>query len=118
MKTLKVISLTLLTSWFGFSQQQQYQEIFWAPISINGQLELISRYNTLDFTSLQVENEQESSFISGKLQLNTKSYFWHPNFLTVNLNGIYNPAAGKEISLLLPDYGINNASEPYEAHRK
>ena len=89
MKRLKEVYILfsfLLISLFGFGQNSNYVPIFWRLMHIDGEVELYGLYSELYSSSLNGDNKQTNFLFSGKIELNTQSYFWHPNFLVFGLN--------------------------------
>ena len=110
MHRLKVIYIILLISLTGHSQNNNYVPSFWKLMSYRGEVELYGQYKEIySLTSFQ-ENKESNLLYSGRLDLNTKSYFWHPNFVVLDLSLGYNPGAGEDVSILMPDYAIRNSA--------
>ncbi|WKK67280.1 hypothetical protein [Lutimonas zeaxanthinifaciens] len=110
MSRLKVIYIILLISLTGYGQNNNYAPAFWKLMSYQGEVELYGQYKEIySFTAL-LENKQSNLLYSGRLDLNTKSYFWHPNFMVLDLSLGYNPGAGQDVSILMPDYAIRNSA--------
>lgn len=53
----------------------------------------------------------ESSFIKGRFLLNTQSYFYHPNLVSLETELEYNPGKQKDIYLILPNRADINTGE-------
>lgn len=111
MKKLKVLIIVLGCFFSGFAQKSTYEPAFWRPMSVGGSIELLGSYVAYNTESYLMANKEENLFFSGKIDLNTQSYFWHPNFLVLDVGATYNPGAGKDHSILMPDYAIENISK-------
>ncbi|WP_395050951.1 hypothetical protein [Flavobacterium sp.] len=111
MKKLKVSFIVLFTSILGVAQNGNYQPKTWGLMGLNGGVELYGQYKD-SYTSGPLGENKETNFLySGKFLLNAQSYFWHPNFLVLDIEAEYNPGAGQDASILMPDYAIVNSGE-------
>jgi hypothetical protein len=54
---------------------------------------------------------QETFLVFGEFMLNTNSYFWHPNFMELSINGEYRPSANKENFIVIPNRSENANAE-------
>ncbi len=79
---------------------------------INGSFSLEGNYRKQD-TQLKggLQDELESSLFLGKLELNTRSYMFHPNLVSIELGGEYNPATQRDRYLVIPDRSEINTAE-------
>jgi hypothetical protein len=111
MKRLKVTVLFLFAVWSGFAQDNRYEPSFWKLLSMNGRLDLLGIYKSSNVNSIGIDNSIENKLLSGNLNVNTQSYFWHPNFLILDVAATYSPGAGKNNSILQPDYAIESVSK-------
>jgi len=114
MKRLKVVYILfffLFASLFGYAQNNNYQPKFWSLMNIGGEFELYGQYKEMYSSSLLGEDKRTNSLYAGKIRLNTQSYFWHPNFLILLVDAAYNPGAGQNASILMPDYSIENSAK-------
>ncbi|RMF61702.1 MAG: hypothetical protein D6748_01030 [Calditrichaeota bacterium] len=50
---------------------------------------------------------------SGDINFNSRSFVWHPNFLTIDLNAQYRPALKKEEFLVIPDRSEVRTADSY-----
>jgi len=77
---------------------------FWRMQSYSGFIELESQYRAQE-TILRnnAKENRTSSLFTGLLSLGTKSFFWHPNFMKLNVDLDYNPGTGRDQFLVLPD---------------
>lgn len=87
----------------GFSQDYSFSRRFWALTGVNGALQLGANYRYQAGYSNEIYNYQKSSQFSAGLRLNTTSYFFHPNLVTLSVGGEYNPWLGKDLFLVIPD---------------
>ena len=95
-------------SFSSFSQDKTAELTFWRLTSLNGELNLNTNYWE-QITIRNSEKEQlNSTLFSGGLFLNSKSYFYHPNFLEVSLDVGYSPETGQRLSLVSPDQAETN----------
>lgn len=111
MKKLKVSFIFLFISLIGFAQNSNYQPKIWGLMGLNGRVELYGQHKDTYTSGPLGENKETNLLYSGKFLLNTQSYFWHPNFLVLDIEAEYNPGAGNDASILMPDYAIVNSGE-------
>ncbi|WP_457618283.1 hypothetical protein [Lutibacter sp.] len=103
MKKLSLLYFIFLFTICSFSQSPQIETRFWKLTSLNGELNLNSFYWDQKTTRNNINEHLQSSFLSGGLFLNSQSYFWHPNFLSLDLDVGYSPETGQYLSLVSPD---------------
>jgi len=103
MKGIKWTYIILLFSICSYSQESTTETTFWKLASLSGQLNLNGSYWDQETNRNNFHELQENSFLSGSLFLNSNSYFWHPNFLSLDLNVGYSPETGQRLSLVIPD---------------
>ncbi len=103
MKGIKWTYIILLFSVYSFSQESTTETTFWKLASLSGELNLNGSYWDQETNRNNFHELQENSFLSGSLFLNSNSYFWHPNFLSLDLNVGYSPETGQRLSLVIPD---------------
>lgn len=101
MKPSKYIFLFfLLITFSGYSQFKVWQlTSYSAQIGLRGTYrESVSKSNGLKVS------KQSGGLFNGNLNVRTKSYFVHPNFMEVTLNGNYSPYLSQEFYIAAPDY--------------
>ena len=76
---------------------------WWQLTSLNGAAKVEGLYRNQQMNTNSIYENQKSSLVWGGLQLNTSSYIWHPNFLSLDIGGEYNPEKRKELYLVVPD---------------
>lgn len=103
MKGIKCIYIVLLFSVYSYSQRLTTETTFWKLTSLSGELNLNSSYWDQETNRNNFNEFQENAFLSGSLFLNSNSYFWHPNFLSLDFNVGYSPETGQRLSLVIPD---------------
>ncbi|MBU8893889.1 MAG: hypothetical protein KOO66_14000 [Bacteroidales bacterium] len=70
---------------------------------IGGEIGLDGYYNYKLWDRLGIEDNYKISYISPAISLNTKSYIWHPNLLSINFKADYNPELRQNIADIHPD---------------
>lgn len=95
--------LALLMSACVFSQNNASQTAFWKLSAIDGEFKFNGVHLIQDINRLNVSDHINQSYLTGTLLLNTKSYFWHPNFMEVKLDAGYSPETGQRQALVAPD---------------
>ncbi len=114
MRGIFLLYILLFYSIFGYSQRPETSTAFWKLTSINGEVILNGAYWNQDIERLNTLEEIENAYASIGLFVNTRSYFWHPNFVTIDLNVGYSPETGQRLSLLAPDRNeINTLKKLY-----
>ncbi|MFH1321655.1 MAG: hypothetical protein ABII90_13515 [Bacteroidota bacterium] len=103
MKKVKFIYLFLLLSYECFPQEVTTSSKFWNLTSLSGEMKIKGLYRELEGVTNSIYNSQHSSHFSGGVLLRTKSYFWHPNFLLLDVDAEYNPETRQELYLIIPD---------------
>lgn len=70
---------------------------------LSGDILLDGYYNYKIWDRMGIEDNYRISYISPAISLKTKSYIWHPNLLTIDLNADYNPELRQNIADIHPD---------------
>jgi hypothetical protein len=84
-------------------QEPLQQTRLWQLTSVKGAAKVEGLYRDQTSTTNDLYNYQKSSLIYGGLLMNTSSYVWHPNFLTLDVGGEFNPEKRQEQFLVIPD---------------
>ncbi|MCF6346716.1 MAG: hypothetical protein L3J20_00250 [Flavobacteriaceae bacterium] len=114
MKEFRLLYIILLFTMYGYSQKSITETTFWKLTSLSGELNLNGSYWDQKTDRSNFNERLESSFISGGLFLNSNSFFWHPNFLSLDVNAGYSPETGQRLSLVTPDRNeINTLKKLY-----
>jgi hypothetical protein len=95
--------LLLLVGFEGFSQNNQVSNRAWNMSDINGEIKMMALYRQRRNTVKDFYDFQKSSYFSGGIALNTKSFIWHPNFIQFDIGGEYSPESDKDKYLVTPD---------------
>ncbi len=75
----------------------------WCPTSLSGGIKLGGQYRYEKGVTNQIYEYQKSPLIYGGILLNSSSYIYHPNLLTLDLSAEYNPEKRQDIYLVVPD---------------
>ncbi|MFC2136898.1 hypothetical protein ACFLTE_01860 [Bacteroidota bacterium] len=106
---MKLVKITYVFFFFLFIKTSVAQDPFfslghWKHTSLSGELNIKGLYreqeNLLRTDQLEF---QKSAYLLGGIDLKSKSYFWHPNFLILDINTVYNPETRQEEFLVIPD---------------
>jgi len=92
-----------MSAFEAFSQNSSSPPGFWNFTSLDGEVKLRGQYRQKYTTINDFSEFQESSYFSGGLRLNSKSYIWHPNFLKIDLGGEFYPESNQDDYLVTPD---------------
>ena len=103
MKDLSLIFTVFLLSFYSYSQQSGTTTRFWKLTSLSGELNLNGSYWDQETNRNNSIERHENTLLSAGLFLKSNSYFWHPNFLSLDLNAGYSPETGQRLSLVAPD---------------
>jgi len=76
---------------------------FWELTSFHGDIRLKGIYRTQELRSNNITDFPKSSLLTGGVAVYTKSYFLHPNFMLLSVDGEYNPETSQDVYLVLPD---------------
>ncbi len=95
-----------------FSQASRVPIKFWGLQSIGGTIGVKGEYRTQDIERRPSYSDNlKSSLIIGHIVLTSKSYFYHPNLISVESQMEYNPGTRKDIYLVIPDRAEVNTGE-------
>jgi len=103
MRKLSLVGLFFLFTLYGYTQENTEETPFWKLTSINGEFNLNGAYLTQEIRRNSFYEKITRSYLSGGLFFNSRSYFWHPNFMTLSLDAGYSPETGQQLSLVAPD---------------
>ncbi len=93
----------IIFSIYSYSQKTTTETTFWKLTSLTGELNLDASYWDQEITRKNFNERLTTSIISGGIFLNSNSYFYHPNFLSLDLNVGYSPETGQRLSLVTPN---------------
>lgn len=103
MRKALLIYAILICSCVAIAQDNGVETAFWKLTSLNGNVDLKGIYFNQDILRNSFSENISHSFITAGLFFNTKSYFWHPNFMAFDLDAGYSPETGQQLSLVAPD---------------
>lgn len=111
MRIFKVLVIVILLGIKSYSQQRGIEAKAFKLMSYSGNINLNGQYNKTFFGD-------ESGYHYGYQYgaggfLATRSYVYHPNFLTLDVSGGYQPQLGEVLSSLMPDYVTNLSTAQY-----
>ncbi|MBN2755902.1 MAG: hypothetical protein JXR51_01915 [Bacteroidales bacterium] len=105
MKTNKftyiVLFLILKTS--IFAQEPIISAGLWNLTNLNGDINFSTYYRGNETTFNQFNEFNESTYFLGGISLKTKSYFWDPKFMILDLNVEYSPETKTDQYLAIPN---------------
>ena len=85
---------------------------FWNLKSVSGLLSLEGNYRSGSYRlSDSFYDERQSTFFTGRIDLNTSSFLWHPNFFQLDANISYSPAKNLDLYIISPDNSEVNTNE-------
>jgi len=103
MKKLCLTYLVLLLATMTYAQNSTGMIGFWKLTSFNGKFILDGVHLDQQVDRNTFSEHVRRSYMSGGLFFNSSSYFWHPNFLAIDLDAGFSPETGQQLSLVAPD---------------
>jgi hypothetical protein len=103
MRFTRYILFALLFPCVSIAQTVSTPNRFFQPMSVNGAFKLGGQYSYQKGTTNEIYDVRTSPVYYGGILVNTNSYFWNPNFLTLDLGGEYNPGRNQVSYLVVPD---------------
>jgi hypothetical protein len=97
------IMFVLLYPCMSISQQAVVPNKFCQPLSLSGAFKLGGQYRYQEGTTNEIYDVRESPLYYGGVLLNANGYFWHPNFMILDLSAEYNPEKNQDSYLVVPD---------------
>lgn len=76
---------------------------FWRLYRYSGELKLNGFYRDQIRNGYQFSEKQQTTNYMAGLALKTQSYFWHPRFITLDVDAEYAPVRSDEKFLVIPD---------------
>ena len=71
--------------------------------SVSGEVSLLGQYQRQYSAFNDIREKQNSHYFIGGMRLNTSSYLWQPDIVSIQLSGEYNPETRNEKYLSIPD---------------
>ena len=75
----------------------------WNLVGVEGELSIEELYRNRHTTLGDSYEILNSAFTSGSIELHTKNFIWHPNFLLVDIGGEFSPTSNLDNYLVTPD---------------
>lgn len=95
-----------------WGQSDRYSLGWWKVESLHGSLMLEGDYRTRKTVLKSAFTEKPRTYLlDGRLELNSRNYIWHPNFLTVNLDADVTPGRQRDHYVVLPDRAETRIAE-------
>lgn len=99
-----VVGLILLMISSGSLAQDAYPSLgFWHLRAISGEVSLLGQYQNQASQFNDIIENQDSKYLIGGIKLNTNSYLWQPDIISLSISGEYNPETRNEKYLSIPD---------------
>lgn len=115
MRKLSLIGLIFISSLGVFAQDIPEETAFWKLSSLNGEFNLNGVYYDQKIQRNLFYEHISRSYLSAGLFFNSRSYFWHPNFISLDLDAGYSPETGQQLSLVAPDRAEVNTLKKLDA---
>lgn len=87
----------------GYSQNGASLYNFWNQGPVNGEISLRGLYRDQKSILGELEENQQSTYFSGGIRLNTSLFLWKPDIVKLYIGGEYNPESRDEKYLIVPD---------------
>ena len=111
MKIQFITIAILLFITIGFPQDV-FQMGFWKHTSLHGSIQMEGLYRSQETTLRNGAKEQpKTTLFTGNLNVNSRSYIWHPNFLKLNIDAEYNPAVRNQKYIVVPNRSETRTAE-------
>lgn len=105
-RKLQHIALVILFLFItkGLRAQENYPSLgFWHLKNISGEVSLMGQYQNQQSQFNDIIEKQDSRYLIAGIKLNTNSFLWQPDIISLNINGEYNPETRNEKYLTIPD---------------
>lgn len=99
----------------GFSQPIDNTFQFWRLARISGQANVRANYREYESIFSESVSKHDERFLNGLLQLRTQSFFIHPNFMVLDLNGTYNPESARSNFIGEPGTSESSHNQGFDA---
>ncbi|MHC1706615.1 MAG: hypothetical protein AB9842_03720 [Bacteroidales bacterium] len=96
MKTAKILTVILLLSITAIGQPALVTPQFCKIACLTGEVKLGGLYKHQVISRPYLQDTAESSHFFGSLLLNANTYFWHPNFLLLDVGVEYSPERSRD----------------------
>lgn len=114
---LKISVLFLCAGVKLFAQEPIVELGFWKHQSLNGSFILEGIYRAQETVLISGFTEKpETQKYTGQIKLDSRSYIWHPNFCSLNINVNYNPGIKNEKFLIIPNRSETRTAEQLRLH--
>ncbi|NOZ45209.1 MAG: hypothetical protein GXO79_00350 [Chlorobi bacterium] len=88
----------------GFAQEMKRSIGFWTLTNMKGEININGLYRKQKrILKSDLTDYPKNALIGGGIDLKTKSYVWHPNFLKLGIDVDYNPEKREDTYLFIPD---------------
>jgi len=110
MKRLNLICVILgLYAGVVTAQNGNFKPSYWRLTQLSGNVSLSGTYNEGNNILSGINDETQNSSLSGAISLFTKSYIYHPNLLSLDISGSYEPKIMNYQAIVRPDFSTTNS---------
>ena len=110
MKRLGSIILALLLGTLLTAQNGNFKPKVWRLTQLSGNVRLSGTYTEGTNLLAGSNDETKNSTLSAGVSLFTRSFIYHPNLLSLDITGSYEPRIQQYQALVRPDYSTNSSS--------
>lgn len=112
MKIQNTFLIIILGCTFLTSQTPQFKLGLWEHKALSGSLSLEGLYRAQETIYANGNSEKpQTTLFNGSLQLHSKSIFWHPNFMELDIDLDYSPASRFDQFLVIPNRSETRTTE-------
>lgn len=105
MKKVKIITAFLLLSLGALGQQALVTPQFCKFVCFSGEVRLGGLYRQQEIKRTYLSDTARSTLLTGSLLLNANTFFWHPNFMLLDVALEYSPEQSRDYYSVIPDEG-------------
>lgn len=111
MKRLLLIALLMISTYSVLGQNNGFKPAVWRLTQLSGNTRLSGTYSQGTNILIDTDEQTQNSSLSAGLSLFTRSYIYHPNLLSLDISGGYEPKIQKYQAIVRPDYAINSSQK-------
>lgn len=111
---IKILIISFMIPLSVMAQSGEFKLGWWNHQSLNGSVQLEGLYRSQETILNNSKSEKPKTFLyNGELQLHSKSFFWHPNFMLLNMDLNYSPGTRRDNFLVIPDRTETHTAEQF-----
>jgi hypothetical protein len=88
---------------YDFAPEIKPKVKYWGLTGLSGEVKVGGLYRNQTTIRGDIEDNQQTTRITGGMRVKTGCYFWNPNFMLLDVDAEYNPETHQEKYLIIPD---------------